>query len=177
MILKVFFKNNFPFFVHSFLDNIKIPTTQKTSGFQICDILELNNEKQRILDTKSKESSEIKNLSSKNNLKNNDKESDAAGKQESRDNISKDESEKSPEKKKFKESASEKAEASDPKDVKSHQSSNILNDTLYHYQHLFQNPAVRPWLYMNQNGKFHIIFKSKFDSGKSQYEARAHAIK
>jgi hypothetical protein len=134
------------------LDNIKIPTTHnKTSGFQICDILELNNEKQRKLDTKSKESSEIKN-SSKNTLKNNED----VGKLENREIDLKDDLEKSPEKKKFKESVDdEKLDATGTSDVKSHQTgSNILNDTLYHYQHLFQNPAVRPWLYMNQNGEF-----------------------
>jgi hypothetical protein len=31
----------------------------------------------------------------------------------------------------------------------------LLNDTFIHYQHLFQNPAVRPWLYMNHNCKYH----------------------
>lgn len=30
----------------------------------------------------------------------------------------------------------------------------LFSDTFIHYQHLLQNPAVRPWLYMNHNGEF-----------------------
>lgn len=164
--------------LYSFLDNIKLPTTNsKASGFHICDILELNNEKQRILENKSKESSE-NNSKSSVNPKNLVKSSEIENEKIDVENVVKDETKSNNEKidklsdiekprvgdevKSVKSTDTKDGQQKEPKtthEPSENGRSNVFSDTLYHYQHLLQNPAVRPWLYMNmnQNGEFECI--------------------
>lgn len=60
------------YFLCRFLDSMKIPSSQRSSGFHICDILELNNEKKASSD-KDKDDKIKEEVKSADKKKSNDK--------------------------------------------------------------------------------------------------------
>lgn len=158
---------------------MKLPTSTKpTSGFHICDILELNKDKKLRKDDigegkvdENCDPDDVKDMKKeilscegedKNSISDikNSIETSPASPASSRDSKSPSE----PPRKTKKQSRHE--------DVKSalgatseHQ---LLSETIHQYPHLFQNhPAMRPWF--NSNGKFQSLCNTKFiltnDSG------------
>lgn len=132
---------------------MKLPTTQKTSGFHICDILELNEDKKKsssnkTTDNLTKDATNESNESSNNQTKH--------IKQE--DSIS--EIVEKANKRKFAPSpplseTSDQPTIQESKKAKQEEdkASQMFANTFQHYPHLFQN-AVRPWLFNGHNGEF-----------------------
>ena len=138
---------------------MKLPTTtQKTSGFHICDILELNEEK------KKSSSNKLNDNLSKNTEVHEKKETNELNKIKKEDSLSVENAEKI-NKRKFMESPSIN---DDKNNLATHQESSkkakqdedktsqMFANTFQHYPHLFTN-AVRPWLFNQHNGEFSII--------------------
>lgn len=142
---------------------MKLPTSTKpTSGFHICDILELNKEKQSTNDeelliqdkSKSDENCDEEIDLKKENLSSESEELDVDEKSVKRRHSP------SP-----LEPLSPSGSTQDSKDIRrmkkhkdeslSFESSgaghHLLSDTIHQYPHLFQNPAMRPWF--NSSGK------------------------
>jgi hypothetical protein len=152
---------------------MKLPTSTKpTSGFHICDILELNKEKKH-----KKQQQDSKNDDEKSKI---DEDEEVEMKKENlscesdelrNENSTKRKHSPSPTSPITRESLSPRELSDDVKDLKklkkhsryekdertSFNSSSdhhqLLNETIHQYPHLFQNhPAMRPWF--NSNGKF-----------------------
>lgn len=159
--------------IHRFLESMKLPTSTKpTSGFHICDILELNKEKQQ---KKQQEDSKLDDEKSKI-----DEDDEIEMKKENLSCESDDVRNESSIKRKHspsptspitRESQSPRESSHDAKDLKKskkhsrHENDDrpsfdassghhqLLNETIHQYPHLFQNhPAMRPWF--NSNGEF-----------------------
>lgn len=152
---------------------MKLPTSTKpTSGFHICDILELNKDKQQKKRDESpredddEEKSKLdencdddkidlkrENLSceSDENLMKSDKRKHSPSPTTS-PTIARDSSlEFTKESRKSKKQLKHDDDRSSFDSISGHQQ--LLNETLHQYPHLFQNhPAMRPWF--NSNGKF-----------------------
>lgn len=181
-------KINPNFSVHRFLESMKLPTSTKpTSGFHICDILELNKEKQQKKQRDSKDedekiddddeiemkkenlSCESDELRSENSTKRKHSPSptspitrESQSPQESPDNVK--------DLKKLKKHSQNENNNRPSFDASSgHQQ--LLNETMHQYPHLFQNhPAMRPWF--NSNGEFKNQMQSSFASLiKMEHEA------
>jgi hypothetical protein len=155
---------------------MKLPTSTKpTSGFHICDILELNKEKQHKKhqehdDEKSKvdEDDEIEmkkeNLSCESDenqieISTKRKHSPSPTSPITRDSQSpRDSSDDIKDSKKLKKHPRHESDDRPSFDASAghHQ---LLNDTIHQYPHLFQNhPAMRPWF--NSNGEFSTQFEA-----------------
>lgn len=152
---------------------MKLPTSTKpTSGFHICDILELNK------DQKQKKDDEEKNGDEKSKVEDDDEDVDLKRENlscESEENLTAKSSTTSPpptspnitrESKsslesqedaiKFKKHSKRDDERVPSLDAVSTGHHQLLSDTLHQYPHLFQNhPAMRPWF--NSNGKLNQI--------------------
>jgi hypothetical protein len=157
---------------------MKLPTSTKpTSGFHICDILELNKEKQN-----KKHQEHSKDEDEKSKVDDDDeiemkKENLSSGSDETRiENSTKRKHSPSPTSPITRDSQSPRDLSDHVKDLKkpkkhprhdnedrpSFDSSaghhQLLNDTIHQYPHLFQNhPAMRPWF--NSNGEFITPFE------------------
>lgn len=160
-------------FIHRFLESMKLPTSTKpTSGFHICDILELNKDQQQ----KNKNDDEVKSKIDENcdedelevKTENLSCESDenvmikkSANKlSQSSASPTIEQEPKSPleitqdikDLKKLKKHLKRDEERSKLEASSGHHQ--LLSETIHQYPHLFQNhPAMRPWF--NSNGKFH----------------------
>lgn len=156
-------ENSNPLSIHRFLESMKLPTSTKpTSGFHICDILELNKDKQkkqesnRDDDQRSRiDDDELKaeNLSceSEENLVKNEtsikrKHSPSPPTSPTESQTRLENPQETKDLKKIKKHLKQIDMSSGP-----HQ---LLSETIYQYPHLFQNhPAMRPWF--NPTGKLH----------------------
>ena len=137
---------------------MKLPTTQKSSGFHICDILELNEDKKKSAPSKTTDSTQIlskdaiKPANETNELSNN--QNKQIKQETSSDNVEK------ANKRKFAPSpplseTSDQPTLQESKKAKQEEdkASQMFANTFQHYPHLFQN-AVRPWLFNGHNGEF-----------------------
>jgi hypothetical protein len=150
---------------------MKLPTSTKpTSGFHICDILELNKDKQST-DENDNDERLVRDKSKSD--ENCDEEIDLKKENLSSESDELDVDEKSIIKRRHSPSPttapqSPTGSSQDSKDLRrmkkqkdessSFESSggaghHLLNDTIHQYPHLFQNPAMRPWF--NTSGKCH----------------------
>lgn len=148
---------------------MKLPTSTKpTSGFHICDILELNKDKKvRRDDSENDEtkvdencnSDEVKNMKKENlSCEVEDKDSidlkisietTPTSPSSSRDSKSPNE----PPRKTKKQSRHDEVKSA----LGAASEHQLLSETIHQYPHLFQNhPAMRPWF--NSNGKLHNSF-------------------
>ena len=139
---------------------MKLPTTQKTSGFHICDILELNEDKKKSAPSKTTDSSQ--NLA-KDAIKLTNEPSSNQNKQIKQENSS--ENVEKANKRKFAPSpplseTSDQPTLQESKKAKQEEdkASQMFANTFQHYPHLFQN-AVRPWLFNGHNGEFEYFIK------------------
>lgn len=159
---------------------MKLPTSNRTtSGFHICDILELNKDKQKDeeeenVESKSEEINEENCEILKKELIKSQKNPEECDLEICSEN-SKDEQIV---KRKLSPSPSSspppaKIEAKDIKKLKKHDKTHdkedprsqfntqshhhLITDTIHQYPHLFQNPAMRPYFCNNLNGKNHHL--------------------
>ena len=134
---------------------MKLPTTQKSSGFHICDILELNEDKKKPPPSKTTDSTQSL---AKDAIKPINESSNNQSKQIKQENSS--ENVEKANKRKFAPSpllseTSDQPTLQESKKAKQEEdkASQMFANTFQHYPHLFQN-AVRPWLFNGHNGEF-----------------------
>jgi hypothetical protein len=147
------------FLLHSFLESMKLPTTTKTSsGFHICDILELNKEKQPKKDRSGSAIDDVKSIESEeadeDELKKCEK-SERSSRKHRRTSSPTSQHEISTESQSSEETRSPAKHQKDDLDSSTnHQHhQHLLSETMHQYPQLFHNhPAMRPWF--NHNGEF-----------------------
>jgi hypothetical protein len=145
-----------------------MPTTTKTSsGFHICDILELNKDKQQ--QQKNKKSSEKDDDiddEKKENCENEDVDDEIKVDNDNSECHQNNSSSPSSPQNESQSSSDEvrtptKHDKSTDFNSSNHSHHQLLNDTIHQYPHLFHNhPAMRPWFNSNGKNKFHSILKN-----------------
>lgn len=139
---------------------MKLPTTTKTSsGFHICDILELNKEKQQkkdrgsAIDVKSIESEDVDEDELKDSEKSDKIERSRKHRRTSSPSSQHEISTESQSSDETRSPAKHQKDDLDSSTNHQHHQ-HLLSETMHQYPQLFHNhPAMRPWF--NHNGEFH----------------------